>query len=61
MQKRLDSFDDSAFADKIKPYRPSIDLKTLPENLEEEEDNKFEMTSYMDGDELESNNLAMVE
>ena len=61
MQKRLANFDDSAFADKIKPYRPSIDLATPLENLEEEDENKFELTSYIDGDELENNNLAMVE
>ena len=61
MQKRLDSFDDSAFADKIKPYRPSVDLQDLPQNLEEGEDEKFELTSIMDGDELEDNNLAMIE
>lgn len=58
----MESFDEFSFADKIKPYRPSIDLNSLPVNLEEGEDDKFELTSYMDGgDDLEDNNLAMIE
>ena len=29
--------------------------------MEEGEDDKFELTSYMDGSELDDNNLAMIE
>ena len=53
-------FDDSMFADKIKPYRPSFDLKAVPEDLQVEDGEQFDLTQIDDGREEEENKMAII-
>ena len=53
-------FDDSMFADKIKPYRPSFDLKAVPEDLQVEDGEQFDLTQIDDGRQEEENKMAII-
>ena len=59
--KTFDQFDESLFADKIKEYRPSIDMKPIhEEDLINDDAEQFDLTQVDIGGNEEENKKAMI-